>query len=89
MAEPKNATAPIKIMETAGTKAYCQCGWSEILPYCDGAHSRMATGCSPIVCEVPADGKKSICQCRLSATLPWCDGAHKQLNPPPAAPASA
>lgn len=79
MAEPKNSPRPIKIEETPGRKAYCQCGWSETLPYCDGAHARMNTGCAPIVCEVPEAGKKSICQCRRSATLPWCDGAHKSL----------
>ncbi len=81
MADPRRGRHPIKIEETAGTKAYCQCGWSEKLPYCDGAHSRMQTGCTPIVCEVPAAGRKAICQCGQSATLPWCDGAHKTLPP--------
>ncbi|MGE3181218.1 MAG: CDGSH iron-sulfur domain-containing protein [Phycisphaerae bacterium] len=80
MAAPKRGDRPIKIEETAGRKAYCMCGWSENLPYCDGAHSRNETGCEPIVCEVPEDGRKSICQCGLSQTLPWCDGAHKALQ---------
>lgn len=82
MAEPKHGERPIVVEETSGKKAYCQCGWSENLPYCDGAHNRMDTGCAPIVCEVEADGRKAICQCRQSAELPWCDGTHKRLREP-------
>lgn len=82
MAERKTGLKPIVVEETAGTKAYCQCGWSEKLPYCDGSHSRMSTGCAPLVCEVPQAGKKSVCQCFQSATLPWCDGSHKRLAAP-------
>lgn len=79
MAEPKHGLKPIVIEEQAGRRAYCQCGWSQRLPHCDGAHARLETGCVPIVCEVPAGGKKAICQCRRSKNLPWCDGSHKQL----------
>lgn len=82
MAARKDGQRPIVIEEAPGKKAYCQCGWSEKLPYCDGAHARLQTGCAPIVCEVSAPGRKAICQCRQSATLPWCDGAHKRLCPP-------
>ena len=79
MADPKHGARPIVVEETAGTKAYCQCGWSQNLPYCDGSHSRMSTGCTPIVCEVAENGKKAICQCHQSGSRPWCDGTHKQL----------
>ena len=76
MAEPKHGTRPIVIDETPGQKAYCQCGWSQKLPYCDGSHSRLDTGCGPIVCTVEEAGKKAVCQCHQSANLPWCDGTH-------------
>jgi CDGSH-type Zn-finger protein len=82
MAAPKHGSAPIVIEETAGTKAYCQCGWSATLPYCDGAHARQQTGCTPIVCDVAADGKKAVCPCHQSAVRPWCDGTHKRLAAP-------
>jgi CDGSH-type Zn-finger protein len=82
MAEPKHGCRPIGVEETPGKKAYCTCGWSEKLPYCDGAHARMGTGCQPKVLEItPADaGKKWVCQCHQSKTMPWCDGTHKHVE---------
>lgn len=77
MAAPKHGTAPIPVEETPGKKAYCTCGWSAKLPYCDGSHSRQDTGCSPSLQEIDTPGKKWICQCHLSKKMPWCDGTHK------------
>ena len=76
MAEPKHGNAPMVIDETPGKKAYCMCGLSEKLPYCDGAHKREQTGVGPHVCEVTEAGKKAVCQCHRSGNLPWCDGSH-------------
>lgn len=78
MADCKHGTRPMVIEETAGTKAYCQCGHSAKLPYCDGSHSRMQTGVAPIVVTVDAPGKKAVCQCHRSGTRPWCDGTHSR-----------
>ena len=79
MAEPKHGTKPIVVSETPGKKAYCQCGLSANLPYCDGTHSREQTGLSPIVLEVTEAGKRALCQCHKSGDLPWCDGTHSKL----------
>ena len=76
--DPIHGSAPIVIDESPGTKAYCQCGHSANLPYCDGAHSRNATGLAPLVCEVPTAGKRAVCQCHRSGDKPWCDGSHKR-----------
>ena len=78
MAEPKHGDRPIVVEETPGKKAYCQCGLSANLPYCDGTHSREGTGIVPIVCEVDTAGKKAICQCHRSGNLPFCDGTHSR-----------
>jgi len=78
MTEPKHGDGPIVIEETPGKKAYCQCGLSDDLPYCDGSHSRQNTGVGPIVVKVDAAGKKAICQCHQSGNLPWCDGTHSR-----------
>lgn len=79
MTAPKHGTRPMVVEETVGKKAYCQCGLSARLPYCDGSHSRESTGLSPLVCEVTEPGRKSVCQCHRSGSLPWCDGTHKVL----------
>jgi len=79
MADPKHGTQPIVIDETPGKKAYCTCGHSAGLPYCDGSHSRENTGLAPIVCDVNEPGKKAICQCHQSGNMPWCDGTHSKL----------
>ncbi len=76
MTAPKHGNAPMVIEETAGKKAYCQCGLSAKLPYCDGAHARENTGLAPIVVEIPEACKKAVCQCHRSDDLPWCDGSH-------------
>jgi CDGSH-type Zn-finger protein len=80
MAEPKHGSGPIAVEETPGKKAYCNCGWSANLPYCDGAHKRMDTGCHPTVCEITEADKKWVCQCHRSGNLPWCDGTHSKLG---------
>lgn len=79
MTEPKHGTHPIVVEETPGTKAYCQCGLSDKLPYCDGTHGRENTGIRPMVVEVDSAGKKAICQCHQSNNKPWCDGTHSRL----------
>lgn len=81
MAEAKHGTRPMVVEETVGTKAYCQCGWSENLPYCDGAHSRKGTSIRPVVVDVTDAGRKSVCQCHQCKTPPWCDGTHKTIPP--------
>ncbi len=79
MTEPKHGALPIVVEETPGTKAYCQCGLSDKLPYCDGTHGRENTGIRPMVVEVDSAGKKAICQCHQSKNKPWCDGTHSRL----------
>ena len=79
MADPKHGTNPIVLEETPGQKAYCQCGLSATLPYCDGAHARENTGSAPIVVALDAPGKKAVCQCHRSDNKPWCDGSHRRV----------
>jgi CDGSH-type Zn-finger protein len=67
MAEPRHGTQPICVEETPGRK----------LPYCDGSHKRLNTGCHPIKLEVTEAGTKWLCQCHRSGDLPWCDGTHQ------------
>lgn len=80
--DAKHGTRPLVVEETPGKKAYCQCGHSETLPYCDGAHSRQGTGLKPMVVEIPDAGTKAVCQCHQSGNKPWCDGTHSKLGKP-------
>lgn len=75
--ERKYGTAPHVLVETAGKKAYCQCGLSAKLPYCDGSHKQCDDEIGPVVCTVDADGKKAVCMCYRTGNSPWCDGSHK------------
>ncbi len=79
MAEPRHGTRPIVVDETCGKKAYCQCGLSAKLPYCDGTHSREGTGLRPFVVEITEARRLAICQCHRSGNLPYCDGTHSRL----------
>ena len=76
MAEAKHGTSPIVLEETPGKKAYCWCGHSDKIPYCDGSHAREQVGVSPVVVEVTEPGKKAVCQCHRTGNRPWCDGSH-------------
>ncbi len=82
MTPPRHGTAPIEVQETPGRKAYCTCGWSAQLPYCDGAHKRLETGCHPVKLDISEPGPRLVCQCHRTATPPWCDGTHEHPAEP-------
>ncbi len=83
MTPAKHGTRPIVVEESPGKKAYCQCGHSAALPYCDGSHGRLGTGLAPIVVDVTESHRKAVCQCHQSKCRPWCDGTHSTLSAPP------
>ena len=57
-----------------GTYAWCSCGKSAELPFCDGAHS--GTGKRPHIFMCEEGGKKVLCNCAQSSNPPFCDGSH-------------
>lgn len=78
--EPKICQkAPYVIDEKPGKVAWCSCGQSAKQPYCDGSHSRLNTGMSPIIVEITEAKRVAWCGCKHSATKPFCDGGHKKL----------
>ena len=88
MMEPKIVQCkPYVVQEQPGKKEWCACGYSATQPYCDGSHTRMNTGISPIVVELKEAKTVSWCGCKHSANKPYCDGSHRQLaaSTPPAA----
>ncbi len=77
MTPPRHGTGPIRVQETPGRKAYCTCGWSEKLPYCDGSHNRLETGLKSAKVELTEPTELWICQCHRTQTPPFCDGSHE------------
>ena len=77
MAEPKHGTSPIVVDETPGKKAYCQCGLSANLPYCDGSHQ--GTEFTPVEFTIDEKKKCALCQCKHTGNKPYCDGSHTKL----------
>lgn len=68
---------PYIVNETPGRKAYCACGRSRGMPYCDGSHK--GSGVSPHIVEIPEAKTVAVCGCGHSKGRPFCDGSHKAL----------
>ena len=69
---------PVKItLEADKNYAWCTCGKSRRLPFCDGNHSD--TGMRPLIFSVEETKDYYLCRCQLTGTVPFCDGHHKKL----------
>ena len=68
------ATHPMVAHMDAGTYAWCRCGKTKGVPYCDGSHE--GSGIEPLMFEVNEAGTLAICNCGLTKNPPYCDGSH-------------
>ena len=64
--------------EEGKSAAFCACGRSANLPFCDGSHK--GSDQVPRVVTYEKNGNVAICGCGRSGGLPYCDGSHS--NPP-------
>ncbi len=69
--------------EEGNIAAFCACGRSANLPFCDGSHK--GSGQVPRVVTYDKSGNVAICGCGRSGSLPYCDGSHSK--PPEQTPA--
>lgn len=70
---------PYVVKEEPGEKYWCACGKSTNQPYCDGSHSRLNTGKTPIRVVIEHAKQVAWCGCRQSGNAPYCDGTHSKL----------
>lgn len=61
-------------MKAGETYAFCRCGQSRTLPFCDGSHA--GTAVSPMVFKPTADMNARFCACGKTKSRPFCDGSH-------------
>lgn len=58
--------------------AWCPCGRSSKIPFCDGSHK--GTGFKPLVFKVEEEKEHKLCNCGNTKNAPYCDGTHKKLG---------
>ena len=70
-----NIKGPYQVeLQVGKNYAWCSCGKSSKMPYCDGSHS--TTDKKPMVFKTDETGKAVLCGCQLSMKAPYCDGSH-------------
>ncbi len=58
--------------------AWCTCGRSEKLPFCDGLHK--GTEFKPLIFKAEEDKEHKLCNCGNTKKAPYCDATHKRLG---------
>ena len=75
----KTATLePLTIDLEAGTYLWCQCGFSNNQPFCDGSHH--GSKYKPLVFEIKKARKVKLCNCKHTKASPFCDNTHLEMK---------
>ncbi|MBE7526899.1 MAG: CDGSH iron-sulfur domain-containing protein [Nitrosomonas sp.] len=69
---PESTLLPAQIQLEANKRYYwCQCGLSQIQPFCDGSHR--GSGVNPMAFSVGETGPVLLCVCKETGNPPFCD----------------
>ncbi len=60
--------------------AWCTCGLSRRLPFCDGKHGD--SGMQPLIFSVDETKIYKLCNCQLTDNQPFCDNSHSNQFKP-------
>lgn len=69
---------PIMVnLEKGKSYLWCQCGMSQIQPFCDGSHH--GSKIKPVLFKAKRSGETRLCNCKESKQKPFCDNTHLNL----------
>jgi len=69
---------PLKTTLEKGTHLYCQCGFSDNQPFCNGAHH--GSKFKPLVIDIEKPTRVSLCTCKMTKSPPYCDNSHLEME---------
>ncbi len=80
MSEARQKAAPTPYfvaLEEGKAYAWCTCGLSKSMPFCDGGH--VGTGFEPMEFVARKTETVMLCGCSQTGDPPYCDGTHDVL----------
>ena len=70
---------PIMVeLEKGENYLFCQCGYSQNQPFCDGSHH--GTTAKPFRFQAKKSGSARLCACKRTGAVPFCDDSHLEVG---------
>jgi len=66
------------LLEKGKVYAWCTCGRTERMPFCDGLHK--GTEFKPKIFEAKEAKEYKLCNCGNTKNAPYCDGTHLRFR---------
>lgn len=77
MTEKYNAPIAVEL-EKDRTYAWCSCGLSDFMPFCDGTHKAADTDKRSLKFVAQETKTAYLCACGKTQNAPYCDGSHSK-----------
>lgn len=71
--------APVAVECKPGDYFWCQCGYSQNQPFCDGTH-REKSELKSFKFTIDEPKTVHLCMCKQTKNPPYCDGSHHNLG---------